>query len=132
MPETEKQFRRATMTKTETLKMQSKMRSLRRAAIRRFAADHEFEIENTEVSGLTIYSPDRTFYVSEVPHGETFHARFEPGHGIQSDWDSLFAEGVVLGWVDTTLFRTGDNFHPHLRNSTAPIVRALRASATAA
>jgi hypothetical protein len=119
------------MTKTETLKMQSKMRRVCRAAIRKFATDHQLTIEKNQFHGLSIYSADRTFYVSEIPHGEKFHTGFEPGYGFQSDWDSLFTKGVVLGWVDTKLFRTGDNFHPHLRNSTAPIVRALRASAAA-
>jgi hypothetical protein len=86
------------MTKTEKLKMQSKMRRLCRAALRKFATDHQLKVEREE-GHLKIFSPDRRFYVSERPHGEALHCLFEPGYGSESDWEWFFGKGICLSYV---------------------------------
>jgi hypothetical protein len=115
------------MTKTETLKMQSKMRRLCRAAIRKFAADHGFKVERGRTD-LVIFSLDRKFYVSARPHGEALHRLFEPGRGCVPDWEWFFNKGVCLS--ETTIFedgfRLGDNFNLDDQKSVRWVVKRLR------
>lgn len=118
------------MTKTETLKMQSKMRRLCRVAFRKFATDHQLTIEKTN-GRLLIYSPDRNFHVSERPHGHTqYSIEFEPRSGFRKDWERFFADGVVLSYSNTKGFLTGDNFNPAHRKITALVVKDLRKART--
>jgi hypothetical protein len=97
------------MTETQKQQMNSKMRRLCRKALLALAEKHDLKV-TTSFDHYRIVGPDG--YISERPHGDDFHTNFEPGYGRAEDWKRLFKGGVVLAWVDTCYFKTGDNFRP--------------------
>jgi hypothetical protein len=122
------------MTKTEQKKIHSKMRRLCRVALRAFAATHNLKLEHNGIAGLTAFSPSRTFYISERPHGDALHREFEPGYGSRKEWEKFFRKGVALSFVDTkapwinpgSFFTRADNWDPTSRRESASILRCLK------
>jgi hypothetical protein len=97
------------MTESRKQQMNSKMGRLCREAFLTLAEKHNLKVMTTS-DHYRIVGPDG--YVSERPHGDDYHIDFEPGHGRAEDWERFFKDGVVLAWVHTALFKTGDNFKP--------------------
>jgi hypothetical protein len=115
-------------TKGQREAIYSHMRAACTKALRELAREHGLKVvhayKNVDVDdlignemgiGMSIRAGHvilgKRGYISNRPHGDSFHRDFEPGWGSDNDWNQFF-DHPCLSYVSFSVFPSGDNFDP--------------------